>query len=100
MAGTPQLTIKPEDGVPRARSSKGKGRARNPQIEAYVTKLCDMRIGQSCFFEGIKRADLEFLRRPALAAGINLTIREMTRDPIYQSAGVRVWREYGEYDEL
>lgn len=100
MTTTPQLSIQPEDGVPKARPSKAKGRARNPQIEQYIKTLCDMRIGQSCFFPGLSRADLEFLRRPAVTAGIGLTIREVARDEIHLTQGVRVWRDYGEYDEL
>ena len=99
-AATPDLTIVPESGVPRSRPSTGRGRARNPKIESYVRSLCRMRVGDSCFFPGLKSADVEFLRRPAVVAGINLTIRELARDEIHMVPGVRVWREYGEYDDL
>lgn len=101
MTSTPELNIVAEDGVPRRRPATARKRAvRNPMTQRYIDQLCAMRVGQSCFFQGLTRADLEFLRRPALAAGINLTIREVTRDEIHLVPGVRVWRDPGEFDEL
>lgn len=100
MTKTPDLAIVPEAGVLQRRPTTAKGRTRDPKIAAYVDKLCRMRIGDSCFFAGLKPKDVEFLRRPAVTAGIGLTIREVEVDEIHLTAGVRVWRERGEYDEL
>lgn len=99
---TQPLIIMPEDGVTKVSDPpKAKpGRPHDEHITRYVQQLCDMRVGQSCFFMGLTRRDVEFLRRPALAAGINLTIKEVTRDEIHLTAGVRIWREYGHYDDL
>lgn len=74
--------------------------ARCEHLDEYVRHLRDLRVGQSCFFVGLKRADVEFLRRPALAAGIRLVIQQVACDEIHMVAGVRVWRESGPYDEL
>lgn len=100
MSSTPDLNIVPESGVPQRRPAKARGRTRDPKIAEYVDKLCRMRIGDSCFFPGLKPADIEFLRRPAVTAGIGLAIRQVEQDEIHLVPGVRVWREYGEYDEL
>lgn len=102
MSSLLDMPIIAEDDVPRRRpkpKSRG-GAPRDPKLAAYIQKLCDMRPGQSCFFAGMNRLDVEFLRRPAISAGINLTIREVERDEIHAMAGVRVWRDAGEYDEL
>lgn len=96
----PELNIVPETGVPQRRPAVSKGRTRNPQIAAYIDKLCRMRIGESCFFQGLTSGDVEFLRRPAVTAGITLTIREVEKDEIHMVSGVRIWRGYGEFDEL
>lgn len=96
------LTIVAENDVPRRRP-KGqarRGRPRDPKLAGYVQALCDLRVGQSCFFAHLRRADVEFLRRPAVQAGINLTIRETDNDEIHFQPGVRIWRDAGEYDEL
>lgn len=98
---TPNLAFVAEDGVPQRRTAPAtRGRARNPKIEQYINTLCNAKPGQSFFFPGLKRTDVEFLRRPATTAGINLTIRELDRDDIHLVAGVRIWRESGEFDEL
>jgi hypothetical protein len=92
--------IKADDGVPLKRPARSPGRPRSTRLQGYVNKVATMRVGQSFFVEGVKRAHLEFLRKPCVTAGVNLTIREVELDEIYQTAGVRVWREHGEYDEL
>lgn len=99
---TPLLNIIAEDDVPRRRPKelRRSGRPRDPKLAAYIQQLCDFRVGQSCFFRGFKRADVEFLRRPAVQAGINLTIREVEEDEKHKVPGVRVWRDAGTYDEL
>jgi hypothetical protein len=44
--------------------------------------------------------DVEFLRRPIVRIGCGIKILEVEQDEIYQSPGVRIWREEGPYDEL
>ena len=100
MSRTLDLDFVPDEGVPQQRTTRPRGAARDPKIEEYVQKMARTRIGTSYFFAGLQPSDLEFLRRPCLAAGIGIKIRRVDRDEIYHLAGVRVWREYGEYDEL
>lgn len=87
----------PEDGVPQARQA---GRPMSQQMASYVDQFKRYKIGQSFFVPGATVADLNFLRRPFKRAGLGATFRRVERDEIYQQAGVRVWREFGEYDDL
>ena len=102
----PQLIIVPEDGVPMRRPPDRKGKKsrsaeyRDPRIEQYVDALRNMRIGQSCFFRGMTSVDVGFLRQPCVRAGINIGIKEVARDEIHLVHGVRIWRQFGEFDEL
>lgn len=77
-----------------------RGRTANAQVTTLVNKVKAMVIGHSFFVEGVDREDMEFLRRPLVKLGVGVSIRRIERDEIYQAAGVRVWREEGEYDEL
>jgi hypothetical protein len=95
-----EFAIKPDDGVPVKRPNRSPGRPRSTRLQGYVNKIAAMRVGQSFFVESASRADLEFLRKPCVQYGVNLTIREVECDEIYQVAGTRVWREQGEFDEL
>lgn len=101
MSVIPDITIVAENNVPKRRPKGGRaGRPRDAKLAGYIQQLCDLRVGQSCFFGNLTRTDIEFLRRPAVQAGINLTIRELDKDEIHMTPGVRVWREEGIYDEL
>lgn len=92
----------PDDDVPIKRTAKEskRGRKADPRIQAYVDKFVRFRIGQSFFVPGATTADLEFLRKPFLRAGVGMVMRRVERDEIYAVPGVRVWRLAGEYDEL
>lgn len=70
------------------------------QTRVLVEKLKRMMPGQSFFVPGVTRADMEFLRRPVVKAGVGIRIAQVEEDEIYFQPGVRVWREEGEYDEL
>jgi hypothetical protein len=67
---------------------------------AHINRIRAMRIGQSVFFPGMQLRDLSFLRKPARAAGVGIRMKFTRRDVRHQTAGVRLWREFGEYDEL
>lgn len=77
-----------------------RGRTASIQMKVLIQKVIDMRVGASFFVDGATRADLEFLRRPLIAAGVNVAIRELVCDEIYQCHGTRVWRQEGPYDEI
>lgn len=70
------------------------------QVRVLVDKIVRMRIGQSFFVPDVKRADMEFLRRPVVRAGCGIRIAQVAEDEIYFQPGVRIWREEGEYDDL
>jgi hypothetical protein len=70
------------------------------QTRVLVEKLKRMMPGQSFFVPDVTRADMEFLRRPVVKAGVGIRIAQVEEDEIYFQPGVRVWREEGEYDEL
>ena len=70
------------------------------QVKVIVNKFIAMKPGESFFIADVEPDDVEFLRRPAVAAGCGITIRHVELDEIYQQPGVRIWREEGEYDEL
>lgn len=92
-------SIVPDDGVEPPVPKRG--RQKDPEVEAVVKKFLSLKPGKQSFFvEGAKRADLEFLRKRALAAGAGIRIIEINQDEIFGVAGTRVWREAGEYDEL
>lgn len=78
--------------------------ARGPRNDPYTQKLlakfASWPVGRSFFVRGAARADLEFLRRPAVKLGVGIRIVQVTRDPIHNQPGVRVWREEGSYDEI
>lgn len=94
--------IQPDKGVhvDRIPPVRGRGRPMSPAIRAHVERFAAMRPGESFFVAGVQSADLEFLRKPFTKAGLGMLIRQVDRDEIYQTAGVRVWRMAGEYDEL
>lgn len=90
-----------DDGVPVRRSGrKAPRRYRSPELARIVEKFREMRPGQSFFVAGATKKDLDFLRRPFNEEGLGYTIRKIKCDEIYRTSGVRVWRQYGEYDEL
>ena len=92
-------SIVPDEGV-QAPTAK-RGRQTDPAVEAVVEKFLSLKPGRQSFFvEGAKRADLEFLRKRAVAVGAGIKIIETKQDEIFGVAGTRVWREAGEYDEL
>lgn len=97
-----EIEIKPDNGVPvkRAPKSSGRPRLRDPVIESLVDKFAAMAPGQSFFVQGASKKELDFLRKPIVRRGLGYTMREVECDEIYQTAGVRVWRQHGEYDEL
>lgn len=70
------------------------------QVRVLVEKVTRMLPGQSFFIPDVKRADMEFLRRPLVRAGVGVRIAQVEEDEIYFQPGVRIWREVGEYDEL
>lgn len=70
------------------------------QIEVIIKKFIAMKPGDSFFIADVETGDVEFLRRPVLAAGCNIKILRVELDEIYQQAGVRIWREEGAYDDL
>jgi hypothetical protein len=94
-----KLAIVPEDDVPVPPGGRRQRRRHDVTLDQYVKQLCAMRVGQSCFFAGVTRQEVEFLRRPAVNAGINLRIIEIEHDLIHLTPGVRVWRESGPYDD-
>lgn len=75
-------------------------RTEHEVIEEYVSKLRNMRLGASFFVPDVTRQQMEWLRRPAVRAGLGITIARVECDEIYQAPGVRVWRQEGPYDEL
>lgn len=77
-----------------------RGKTAQSQVDVLIKKFERMRIGQSFFVEGVKRTDMEFLRRPAQRLGLGIRIMHVESDEIYCVPGVRVWREEGEYDDL
>lgn len=76
------------------------GRTADAQVRTLVKKMMWMKPGTSFFVEGVRAADMNFLRRPVLKAGMGIRIVEVECDEIYQCHGVRVWREEGDYDVL
>lgn len=94
--------IRPEKDVPveKGMPSRGRGRPMNPVVKRQVEQFAAMRIGESFFVEGLHAADVEYLRKPFIRAGLGMLVRRVERDEIYKKAGVRVWRLAGEYDEL
>lgn len=73
---------------------------RNPTIAYVVEKFYQMTPGQSFFIAGATTRDMSSIYRALQADGIGFVSRTMESDPIYQEAGVRVWRQHGEADEL
>ena len=84
----------------RGKSFMPREKTGQQQIDVIVRKFIAMKPGESFFIADVEPGDVEFLRRPALAAGCGITIRRVEHDEIYLQAGVRIWREEGEYDEL
>jgi hypothetical protein len=70
------------------------------QVKVLVDRFVRMLPGQSFFIPDVTRMDVEFLRRPIVRIGCGIKILEVEQDEIYQSPGVRIWREEGPYDEL
>lgn len=91
-----------DDGVPvkRAAPRQRKQKLRNPVVAKVVDAFAAMKPGQSFFVAGASKRDMDFLRKPFIRAGLGYTMREVECDEIYQTAGVRTWRQHGEYDEL
>lgn len=95
-----EFTMIPDTGVqPSKLPPERKTRTFDPRIQEYVEQFAAFKVGQSFFVEGASRRDLEFVRRPFMAVGLGVVMREVECDEIYGSAGVRVWRQHGEYDE-
>lgn len=72
----------------------------SPAMRAHIERFAAMTPGESFFVKGARSEELEFLRKPFTRAGLGVLIRQVERDDIYKTAGVRVWRMAGEYDEL
>lgn len=99
---TKKFKITPDRGasVDKTKANLG-GRKPDPVVAAYVEQFKDFRPGVDSFFvAGAVSKDLEFLRKPFTRAGLGLLIRRVEFDEIYQTAGVRVFRLAGEYDEI
>lgn len=77
-----------------------RGPATDPETQAQLKQFAAMPVGRSFFVPDVRRADLEYLRRPAITMGLGIRILQVALDEVYQQPGVRVWREEGEYDEL
>lgn len=94
--------IRVDDGVPVNRPAPRKRNRpyRNPTVIKVLEKFAEMTPGQSFFVPGATKRDLDFLRRPLTREGFGYTMRYVECDEIYQTSGVRVWRQHGEYDEL
>lgn len=70
------------------------------ETEAQVDAFMRYAPGDSFFVDGATSADLRNLLRAFREAGIGYTVRQLARDPIYQTQGTRVWRKTGDCDEL
>lgn len=89
-----------DSGIPPVKPrEKVRKKARSARIQAYIDQFARFKVGQSFFVPGVKRKNLEFLRQPFVDAGLACLMREVERDEIYGVAGVRVWRQHGQYDE-
>lgn len=77
-----------------------RGKTYTQQTQVIIDKFVRMRVGDSFFIPDVGRLDVEFLRRPVIRLGVGIRIVAVEVDEIYQSAGVRIWREEGKYDEL
>jgi hypothetical protein len=75
-------------------------RRKHRNTEAQVDAFMRYQPGDSFFVEGASSSDLKPLLRAFRASGIGFTVRQVARDPIYQTRGTRVWRRPGECDEL
>jgi hypothetical protein len=84
----------------RGKSFMPREKTGQQQINVIVKKFVAMKPGESFFIADLDADDVEWLRRPAVAAGCGITIRRVEHDEIYLQAGVRIWREEGAYDEL
>lgn len=76
------------------------GRPRDDQLHDYVQRILALKIGTSFFLPDASRDQLEFLRKPCKDAGAQIEICQVTHDEIYGTAGVRVFRREGQYDQL
>lgn len=94
--------VRVDDDVPMQRPEPltRRSKRRDPVIVEMIEKFKLMAPGQSFFVEGANKRDVDKLRKPFLQAGLGYVSREVECDEIYQTAGVRVWRLFGEYDEL
>lgn len=77
-----------------------RGAQLNAETQAQLKQFAAMPVGRSFFIADIRRVDVEYLRRPAIAMGLGIRIVQVAIDEIYQQPGVRIWREEGTYDEL
>lgn len=69
-------------------------------LEQLLDKFAAMKPGQSFFVAGASRHQLRFFTVAAQKQGLGCAVRDTACDEIYQTKGVRVWRQKGEYDEL
>jgi len=75
------------------------GRPPDPAVQALVDKFAAFLPGRDSFFvPDVTLADVEFLRKPFLRAGLGVSFRHTNDDPCHESPGVRVWRLEGPYD--
>jgi len=79
--------------------TKQRGPKPNPELIEQIEKFKAYKIGDSFFVPGKKASDLEYLRRPAIKAGVGIKIRFVESDPVHITSGVRVWRCSGPSDE-
>lgn len=96
-----EINVVPESGVhPLKSREKVRKRPRSPRIQGYIDAFAKFKPGDSFFVDGVTCKDLGFLRTPFRDAGLGVLMREVERDEVYGVAGVRVWRQTGEFDEL
>jgi len=61
-------------------------------VDLYVKMFRGYKPGESCFIEGGKRADYEYIRKHFTAAGLGVEFREVACDVKYKKPGLRIYR--------
>lgn len=74
------------------------GRKADPELLKQVEHFKALKVGDSFFVEGKTAAEMEYLRRPVIRAGVGITIRNIECDVVHKTKGVRVWRLSGPHD--
>ena len=84
--------------LPTPPKPKQRNRPRSTEFIAAVEAFKRFNPGDSFFVAGMNNRQAEKFREPFTAAGLRMTVRETECDPIYKTAGVRIWRRLGHYD--